>query len=63
MKSEWADFVGIPYNTINSRYYDSGMRGMMLLHRVENTKFKDGYNRYANPKHYTDAPTAIEGSE
>ena len=34
----------------------------MLLHRVEDTKFKDGYNRYSNSKHYHDyhAPTIIE---
>lgn len=52
--SEWADFAGIPFKTINSRYHDKGIRGVMLLHRVEDTKFKNGYNRYANPKHYDD---------
>ena len=37
--------------------------------KAEDTRFKNGYNRYANPKHYSDfaydAPTAIEaeGSE
>ena len=41
----------------------------MLLHHAEDTRFKNGYNRYANPKHYSDfaydAPTVIEaeGSE
>jgi len=57
--SEWADFVGISRSTINNRYCD-GVRGVMLLHRAEDTKFKEGYNRYGNSRHYDDyAPTII----
>ena len=59
--SEWGEFAGIPYTTISSRYHDKGIRGVMLLHRVEDTKFKDGYNRYANPKHYDDYVIEAEG--
>ena len=35
----------------------------MLLHHAEDTRFKRGYNRYANSRHYSDfdyAPTVIE---
>lgn len=62
--SEWAEFSGINRSTLNNRYCQ-GIRGIMLLHKVEDTKFKEGYNRYANSKHYNDydAPTIIEGSE
>lgn len=37
-------------------------RGVMLLRKSENTKFKKGCNRYKKPKHYEDytAPTIIE---
>lgn len=57
--SEWADFVGISRSTISNRYYD-GIRGVMLLHRAEDTRFSKGYNRYGNSKHYDDMPTIIE---
>lgn len=57
--SEWADFVGVSRSTMSDRYFCKGWRGVMLLHRSEDTRFKTGYNRYANPKHYTDAPTII----
>lgn len=64
--SEWAEFSGINRSTLNNRYCQ-GIRGIMLLHRVEDTKFKEGYNRYTNSKHYKDydASTIIEaeGSE
>lgn len=61
--SEWADFAGLSRSTVSDRYY-KGVRGVMLLHHAEDTRFKNGYNRYANPKHYSDfeydAPTVIE---
>lgn len=62
--SEWADFSGINRSTLNNRYCD-GIRGVMLLHKVEDTKFKDGYNRYADSKHYHDydTPTIIEADK
>ena len=61
--SGWAEFSGLSRSTISNRYCQ-GIRGVMLLHRAEDTRFKDGYNRYANPKHYTDyAPTIIEAEE
>lgn len=57
--SEWADFVGINRTTINSRYV-RGVRGVMLLHRTEDTKFKEGYNRYGDSRHYEDyAPVVV----
>lgn len=61
---EWAVFSGINCSTLKNRYWD-GVRGVMLLHRAENTKFKKGYNRYGDSKHYKDyvAPTVIEGEE
>lgn len=61
--SEWADFVGISRSTMSDRYFCKGWRGVMLLHRSEDTRFKTGYNRYANPKHYADAPTTIPAEE
>lgn len=63
--SEWADFSDICWSTINNRYHD-GVRGVMLLHRVEDTKFKKGYDRYGDARHYEDymdAPTVIEASK
>lgn len=57
--SEWANFVGISRSTMSDRYFCKGWRGVMLLHRSEDTRFKTGYNRYSNPKHYADAPTII----
>ena len=57
--SEWADFAGISGSTMRDRYFCKGWRGVMLLHRVENTRFKAGYNKYSDPRHYTDAPTII----
>ena len=62
--SEWAEFSGINRSTLNNRYCQ-GIRGIMLLHKVEDTKFKEGYNRYANSKHYNDyeAPTIIKADE
>ena len=62
--SEWAEFSGINRSTLNNRY-SQGIRGIMLLHRVEDTKFKEGYNRYVNSKHYSDynAPTIIEADK
>ena len=60
--SQWADFVGISHSTIADRYHCKGIRGVMLLHRTEDTRFKKGYNRYGNSRHYNDydAPTVIE---
>lgn len=62
--SQWADFVGISHSTMNGRYFCKGIRGVMLLHRAEDTRFKKGYNRYANSKHYDDmnAPTVLEAN-
>lgn len=62
--SEWADFVGISRSTISDRYFCDGIRGVMLLHRAEDTRFPKGYNRYENSRHYDDyAPTIIEAEE
>lgn len=63
--SEWAEFAGISFSTISNRYHCEGIRGVMLLHRAENTRFKQGYNRYGDSKHYQDfdAPTIIEAEE
>ena len=60
--SEWADFAGISRSTISDRYFCNGIRGVMLLHRADDTKFKHGYNRYKNSRHYDDweSPTIIE---
>ena len=62
--SEWADFSGLDRSTINSRYC-RGVRGVMLLHRAEDTRFKEGFNRYGDSRHYDDfdAPTIIPVSE
>ena len=61
--SEWADFAGLSRSTVSNRYYD-GVRGVMLLHRADNTKFPKGYNRYGDSRHYNDyAPTIIEAEE
>lgn len=58
--SEWADFAGLNRSTVSNRYHD-GVRGVMLLHRAENTEFKQGHNRYGDSRHYDDyAPTIIE---
>ena len=57
--SEWADFCGISRSTMSDRYFCKGWRGVTLLHRVEDTRFKNGYNKYADPKHYHDATTII----
>lgn len=51
--SEWADFSGINQSTLNNRYHD-GVRGIQLLHKAEDTTFKDGYNRYEKSGHYDD---------
>lgn len=62
--SEWADFVGISRSTISDRYFCDGIRGVMLLHRAEDTRFPKGYNRYENSRHYDDyAPTITEAEE
>lgn len=65
--SQWADFVGISRSTIRDRYFCHGVRGVMLLHRAENTRFKKGYNRYADSRHYDDyngnAPTIVESED
>lgn len=58
----WAEFSGINRNTINRRY-QQGVRGVMLLHRTDDTRFKDGYNKYADPKHYHDYMPAIIPAE
>ncbi len=61
--SEWADFAGLNRSTASNRYHD-GVRGVMLLHRAENTEFKPGHNRYGDSRHYDDyAPTIIPASE
>ena len=59
--TEWAEFAGLNKSTLKNRYCD-GVRGVMLLHKSENTKFKKGYNKYDNPRHYKDykPPTIIE---
>ena len=49
--TEWAEFAGLNKSTLKNRYCD-GVRGVMLLHKSENTKFKKGYNKYDNPRHY-----------
>lgn len=51
--SEWADFSGINRSTISGRYND-GVRGIMLLHKADDTTFKKGYNRYEDKGHYDD---------
>lgn len=61
--TEWAEFSGLSRSTLCSRYED-GVRGVMLLHRVEDTTFKEGYNRYGDSRHYDDyTPTIIESEE
>lgn len=59
--TEWAEFAGLNKSTLKNRYCN-GVRGVMLLHKSENTKFKKGYNKYDNPRHYKDyeAPTIIK---
>lgn len=52
--AEWSEFSGVNRKTLYNRYYD-GVRGIDLLRKAEDTRFKDGYNRYANPKHYAPA--------
>ena len=63
--AQWADFAGLSHSTMNNRYFCEGIRGVMLLHRAENTRFKKGYNRYGNSRHYDDfeAPTVLEASK
>lgn len=51
--SEWAEFSGINRSTLNSRY-TNGVRGVYLLHKVEDTTFKIGHNRYKDEGHYKD---------
>ena len=51
--SQWADFAGISRSTISGRWHD-GVRGVMLLHRAEDTRFTDGFNRYDDKGHYDD---------
>jgi hypothetical protein len=58
----WAEFSGINRNTL-CRRYQQGIRGVMLLHRAEDTRFKDGYNKYADPKHYHDYAHVIIPAE
>lgn len=58
--AEWSEFSGVNRKTLCNRYYD-GVRGIDLLRKAEDTRFKDGYNRYANPKQY--APTILEAEE
>ena len=60
--SEWAEFCGISRSTMSDRYFCRGWRGVMLLHLAEDTRFKNGYNKYTNAKHYHDAPTIIPAS-
>lgn len=43
---QWAEFAGISTQTISSRYHAQGVRGVMLLKHSEDTKFKDGFNKY-----------------
>ena len=61
--AEWADFSGISHSTMNDRYFCKGYRGVALLHKAEDTRFKKGYNKYKNPKHYDDMPTILPGEE
>ena len=60
--SEWADFTGINRSTLNNRYY-KGVRGKELLRKAEDTRFKQGYNRYDETKRYHSAPTIIEADK
>lgn len=48
--SEWADFAGISFRTVSSRYHDQGVRGIMLLRKAEDTKFKSGKDDSRNLK-------------
>lgn len=49
--TEWADFAGLKRSTVSNRYYD-GVRGVNLLRRPDDTRFKKGHNRYAPKKNY-----------
>ena len=61
--TEWAEFSGLSRSTINNRYHD-GVRGVMLLHRADDTTFQKGYNRYKNSRHYDDyTPTVIPAED
>lgn len=58
--AEWADFAGIKRSVMADRYFCKAIRGVALLHKVEDTRFKKGYNRYKFEGHWeTDAPTII----
>lgn len=54
--SDWSAKSGINRNTLIERYYD-GVRGHDLLRKPQDTKFRNGYNRYSEKrKHYSDYP-------
>lgn len=61
--AEWADFAGIKRSVMSDRYFCKAIRGVALLHKVENTRFKKGYNRYKFKGHWADAPTILEAEE
>lgn len=57
--SEWADFAGIKRSVMADRYFCKSIRGVALLHKVEDTRFKKGYNRYQFKGHWEEAPTIV----
>lgn len=57
--AEWADFAGIKRSVMADRYFCKAIRGVALLHKVEDTRFKKGYNRYKFKGHWESAPTII----
>ena len=61
--AEWADFAGIKRSVMADRYFCKAIRGVALLHKVEDTRFKKGYNRYKFKGHWDDAPTIIPAEE
>lgn len=58
--SEWAEIAGVRFSTMSDRYHCKGIRGKDLLRPATDTRFQKGYNRYKNPKHWSNAPTILE---